>query len=157
VSKLHDRSGRIAIPGLYGRVIDSTESERRYLARTGPSDQEILHEAGASTPWGEKGYSIYERLTLRPSLSVTGLRVGHRGEGPKGVIPSAATAKLSFRLVPNQRPEEVERLLRSFIARIAPPTVHVRILTQIRSNPALINRRHPAMRAAAKAYQRVFG
>jgi len=156
VARLHDGRGRIAIPGLYDRVVDGTETERRYLASTGPSDREILHEAGASTQWGEKGYSIYERLTLRPSLAVTGLRGGHGGEGPKGVIPCVATAKLSFRLVPNQRPEEIERLLGNFIAQIAPPTVRVRITTQIRSNPALIDRRHPAMRAAARAYQRVF-
>ena len=88
---------------------------------------------------------------------MTGLRGGHGGEGPKAIIPCVATAKLSFRLVPNQRPQEIERLVRSFIAQIAPPTVRVRITTQIRSNPALIDRRHPAMRAAARAYRRVFG
>ena len=157
MAKLHNRRGRIAIPGFYDRVLDWSETERRYLAGTGPSDREILRETGAPTQWGEKGYSIYERVTLRPSLAVTGLRGGHSGEGPKGVIPSAAAAKLSFRLVPNQRPKEIERLVRSFVAHIAPPTVRVRITTQIRSNPALIDRRHPAMRAAARAYRRVFG
>src|SRR5262249_40415545 len=79
------------------------------------------------------------------------------GQGPKAIIPSVATAKLSFRLVPNQRPQEVERLVRSFIAQVAPATVRVRVTTQIRSNPALIDGRHPAMRAAARAYRRVFG
>ena len=76
---------------------------------------------------------------------------------PKAVIPRVATAKLSFRLVPNQRPQEIERLVRLFVARIAPPTVRVRITTHIRFSPALIDRRHPAMRAAARGYRRVFG
>jgi acetylornithine deacetylase/succinyl-diaminopimelate desuccinylase-like protein len=123
VAKLHDQRGRIAIPGFYDRVIDWSETERRYLTRTGPSDREILHEAGTDVPWGEKSYSIYERLTLRPSLAVTGLRGGHAGEGPKGVIPSVAVAKISLRLVPKQIPEEIERLVRSFIARITPKRV----------------------------------
>ena len=157
VAKLHDTRRRIAIPGFYDRVRAWGETERGYLARNGPSDSEILRETGAPTQWGEAGYSIYERLTLRPSLAITGLRGGHSGEGPKGIIPSAATAKLSFRLVPNQRPEEIERLVRSFIGRVAPPTARVRITTHIRSRPALIDRRHPAMRAAVTAYRHAFG
>jgi acetylornithine deacetylase/succinyl-diaminopimelate desuccinylase-like protein len=157
VARLHDQHGRIAIPGFYDRVLDWSEAERHYLAGTGPSDRELLRETGAPTQWGEQGYSIYERIGLRPSLSVTGLRGGHGGEGPKAVIPCAGTAKLSFRLVPNQRPDEIERLLRHFIAQVTPPTVHLHITTHIRSHPALIDRRHPAMRAAARAYQRVFG
>jgi acetylornithine deacetylase/succinyl-diaminopimelate desuccinylase-like protein len=157
VARLHGPHAQIAIPGFYDRVLPWSETERRYLARTGPSDLQILGETGAPAQWGETGYSVYERLTLRPSLSVTGMRGGHAGEGPKSVIPCVASAKLSFRLVPNQRPEEIERLVRLFIARVAPPTVRVRITTHMRSRPALIDRRHLAMHAAATAYRRVFG
>jgi acetylornithine deacetylase/succinyl-diaminopimelate desuccinylase-like protein len=156
VARLHDHNGRIAIPGFYDRVRRWSDAEREYLARTGPSDEAILHEAGAAA-WGERGYSIYERLTLRPSLAVTGMRGGHGGAGPKGVIPCQAQAKLSFRLVPDHEPAEIERLVRRFIARVAPPTVRVNMRTHIRSRPALIDRKHPAMRAAATAYRRVFG
>jgi acetylornithine deacetylase/succinyl-diaminopimelate desuccinylase-like protein len=85
VARLHDRDGRIAIPGFYDRVRRSPAVERVYLARTGPSDRMVLREAGADLPWGEPGYSLYERLTLRPSLAVTGLDGGHTGDGPKGV------------------------------------------------------------------------
>jgi acetylornithine deacetylase/succinyl-diaminopimelate desuccinylase-like protein len=157
VVRLHDRDGRIAIPHFYDRVRRGTDRERDYLAQTGPSDQAILQEAGATTPWGERGYSIYERLTLRPSLAVTGIQGGHTGDGPKGVIPHRARAKLSFRLVPDQEPVEIERLVRGFIARITPPAVRTTLTTHIRSRSAVIDRRHPAMRAAATAYRRVFG
>jgi acetylornithine deacetylase/succinyl-diaminopimelate desuccinylase-like protein len=64
---------------------------------------------------------------------------------------------LSFRLVPDQEPAEIERLFRRFIARIAPPTVKVTVATHIRSRPALVDRKHPAVRAAATAFRRVFG
>ena len=67
VAKLHDERGRVAIPGFYDCVLDWGEAERRFLARTAPSDGEILRETGATIPWGEKGYSIYERLTLHLS------------------------------------------------------------------------------------------
>jgi acetylornithine deacetylase/succinyl-diaminopimelate desuccinylase-like protein len=157
VARLHDRDGRIAIPGFYDRVRQWSNAEREYLARTGPSDQTILREAGSTAAWGEHGYSIYERLTLRPSLAVTGLSGGHGGTGPKGVIPCQALAKLSFRLVPDQDPAEIERLVRRFIVRAAPPTVRATVRRHIRSRPALIDRKHSAMRAAATAYRRVFG
>lgn len=157
VARLHDERGQVAVPGFYRRVRQWSDSERDYLAATGPSDEDVLREAGATEPWGEEGYSIYERLTLRPSLSVTGIRGGHTGKGPKGVIPHEAHAKLSFRLVPDQDPLEIEKLVRRFIARIAPSTVRISIDAQIRSRPALIDRKHPAMRAAARAYKRVFG
>ena len=157
IARLHDTDGRIAIPGFYRRVRHSNPVERRGLARSGPSDAEILRQTGAPSPWGERGYTAYERLTVRPSLSVTGMRGGHVGEGPKGVIPAMAKAKLSFRLVPDQEPDEVERDVRGFLERMAPPTVRLEVSTQIRTRPAVVDRRHPAMRAAARAYRTVFG
>lgn len=157
VARLHDSDGRIAIPGFYDRVRSWSQAERAYLRRSGPSDEAVLKEAGALASWGEHGYSIYERLTLRPSLAVTGLSGGHGGAGPKGVIPSRATAKLSFRLVPDQDPVEIEQLVRRFICTMVPRTVNATLRTDIRSRPALIDRSHPAMRAAAVAYSTVFG
>jgi acetylornithine deacetylase/succinyl-diaminopimelate desuccinylase-like protein len=157
VARLHDREGRIAIPNFYDRVRRWSDAERDYLARTGPSDETVLQEAGTTAPWSEHGYSIYERLTLRPSLAVTGIQGGHNGAGPKGVIPHEAVAKLSFRFVPDQEPADIECLVRRFIARVAPPTVRATLTTHIRSRPALIDRKHPAMRAAATADRRVFG
>ena len=157
VAQFHDADGRIAIPGFYDHVRRWTNAERQYLARTGPSDDSLLREAGTSIGWGEPGYSIYERLTLRPSLSVTGIDGGYTGVGPKAVIPTSARAKISFRMVPDQDPADIERLVRGFIARITPPEIRVAVATHIRSRPALIDPRHPAMRAAATAYRRVFG
>jgi acetylornithine deacetylase/succinyl-diaminopimelate desuccinylase-like protein len=66
-------------------------------------------------------------------------------------------AKLSFRLVPDQDPQNIEQLVRAFIRRNVPPTVRASLTTQIRSHPTVIDRKHPAMRAAMSAYARVFG
>lgn len=157
IARLHDSTGHIAVPGFYGKVRCWNSGERKYLAQTGPSDADILHEAGASTAWGEQGYSLYERVTLRPSLAITGMRGGHGGVGPKGVIPCQAIAKLSFRLVPDQEPAEIEQLVRRYIERITPSTIRIRIKTHTYSRPVLLDRKNPVMRAAAAAYRRVFG
>jgi acetylornithine deacetylase/succinyl-diaminopimelate desuccinylase-like protein len=157
ISKLHDSDRRIAIPGFYDRVRRWGDTERDFMAANGPSDQQILRDAKAKRAWGEHGYSLYELTTIRPSLSITGITGGYQGVGVKAVIPSRATAKLNFRLVPDQNPVEIEQLLRRHITRITPPTVRTTIRRFLAARPALIDLRHPVMLAAARAYEHGFG
>ncbi|HEX2095071.1 MAG TPA: M20/M25/M40 family metallo-hydrolase, partial [Longimicrobiaceae bacterium] len=93
----------------------------------------------------------------RPSLSVNGITGGYAGEGGKAVIPARALAKLSFRLVPDQDPAEVARHFRAHVACLAPPSVRVEVRTLFGARPALVDRRHPLMRAAAAAFRESFG
>jgi acetylornithine deacetylase/succinyl-diaminopimelate desuccinylase-like protein len=157
VAALHDRRRRVAIPGFYDRVRRPTAAERAYAARVGPADAAILADARAEGGWGEPGYTLHERTTIRPALTVNGLTGGHQGPGGKAVIPSRASAKLSFRLVPDQDPDEVERLTRAHFARVAPPTVRLGLTRGASSRPVLLERGHPVTRAAALAYRRAFG
>jgi acetylornithine deacetylase/succinyl-diaminopimelate desuccinylase-like protein len=157
ITGLHDHNGRVAIPGFYDRVQESSAEERRGLARDGSTDAQMLHSARALAAWGERGYTLYERTTIRPALTVNGITGGYQGSGVKAVIPARAAAKFNFRLVPHQNPREIVRLFRQYIARIAPPTVRTRIRTHLIAQPALVNRHHPAMRAAVVAYQKGFG
>jgi acetylornithine deacetylase/succinyl-diaminopimelate desuccinylase-like protein len=157
VARLHDPGGRVAIPGFYERVRPVSPAERAYLARVGPSDAQVLRDAGVERGWGEPGYSLYERTALRPALTVNGLAGGYQGPGAKAIIPARAAAKLSFRLVPDQDPREIDLLFRRHLAHIRPPTVEFAVRTLSRARPALIDRRHPALRAAATAYRLGFG
>jgi acetylornithine deacetylase/succinyl-diaminopimelate desuccinylase-like protein len=116
----------------------------------------LQRETGVPQVWGEHGYSAAERLGVRPSLSVTGLSGGHSGPGPKSVIPARAVAKLSFRLVPDQDPRAIEAVVRRHLQRLTPPTVKMQVRTQLCAHPATIDERHPAMRAAARAYVQGF-
>ncbi|HXY99834.1 MAG TPA: dipeptidase [Stellaceae bacterium] len=157
IAKLHDAEGRIAIPGLYRRVRRWSRAERARMAHVGASDETILEDALSERGWGERGYSLYERLTLRPALTVNGIAGGYQGPGGKGVIPARALAKLSFRLVADQDPAEIDRLVRAHIARITPPAVRATVRTLASARPALVNPNHPAIRAAAAACGKGFG
>ena len=157
IAALHDTNGKIAIPGFYQRVRLWSEEERDYMASVGPIDAKLLRNAKVCSGWGDLDYTAYERTTIRPALTVNGITGGYQGEGAKSVIPSRAVAKLNFRLVPNQTPHEIDRLFRAHIARLAPPTVRVKVRTLVAANPALINRNHPVMRAAVAAYRKGFG
>ena len=157
VAALHDADGRIAIPGFYANVRRWGRDERARMARTGPSDRQILRDARVEEGWGESGYTLYERLTIRPALTVNGLTGGYQGPGGKGVIPARALAKLSFRLVPDQDPRDIDRLFRAHIARIVPSTMRATVRTLSSAKPALVDPKHPAMAAAALAYRKGFG
>jgi len=154
---LHDRAGRVTIAGFYDRVRAVDETERAYMRKVGPTDTKILADAGARQGWGERGYSLYERTTIRPALTINGISGGYGGRGVKAVIPARASAKLNFRLAPDQDPQEIDALLRRHIARVTPPTVQVTLTTLLSAKPALTDRHHPAVRAAAEAYRQGFG
>lgn len=157
IACLHDGRGRIAIPGFYDEVREWSNIERDYMARVGPPDEKILHEAHVKQGWGERGYTAYERTTMRPALTLNGISGGHSGAGGKGVVPATATAKLSFRLVPDQDPRKIAHLVREYIARISPPAVQCSVQLEAPTTPVLIDRKHPAVRTAAAAYKNAFG
>ena len=127
------------------------------MRRTGPTDQQILEAAHAESQWGEKGYNLYERTTLRPALTINGITGGHQGAGSKAVIPSQALTKLSFRLVPDQDPAEVDHLFRRHIARITPPTVRSTVRTLSSAKPAVVDPKNAFLNAAVLAYRKGFG
>ena len=155
---LHDEEGRITIPGFYDSVRPVSDAERAYMKRVGHSDRQILRDTGAPAAWGESGYTLYERTTIRPALSVTGISGGYAGSGHKSIIPDRASAKLNFRLVPGQQPREIERLFRRHVARICPPTVRTIVRgSKLAADPVVVNRNHLAMKAATTAYRRAFG
>jgi acetylornithine deacetylase/succinyl-diaminopimelate desuccinylase-like protein len=157
LASLHEADGQIDIEGFYSRVRPPDARERAYLAQYGPSDAEVLANAGRAVGIGESGWSAFERAALRPSMSVNGIAGGYSGEGVKAVIPAKASAKISFRLVPDQDPRQIDELLRVHIARSATPGVHIRVRTAFGARPVLVARRHPVVRAAAAAAEEAFG
>lgn len=157
IARLHDPKGRITIPSFYDRVREPRSEERSYMARIGPSDPKILQDAHAQHGWGERGYTLYERTSIRPALTVNGITGGYQGPGVKAVIPAAAVAKLNFRLVPDQDPDEIDQLFRQYIESITPSTMHYKVRTFLSARPAVVDRNHPAIRATAFAYHKGFG
>jgi acetylornithine deacetylase/succinyl-diaminopimelate desuccinylase-like protein len=157
ISNLHDNDNRIAVPGFYDRVQHWDRSEREYMRLNGPSAAKIRRDAGVRRSWGERGFSLYECRTIRPALTINGISGGYQGPGSKGVIPSTAAVKLGLRLVPDQNPAEIARLFRRYITSITPSTVRTVIRELSAAKPALVDRSHPAMRAAEIAYARGFG
>lgn len=153
----HDGDGRIAICGFYGEVREWPEDERDYMAQAGPSDERILSDAGAGEPWGEPGFSAYERVTIRPSLTVNGVSGGYAGPGIKTVLPARALAKFSVRTVPDQTASLIEKNIRDHLQRAAPSGLHWELRLLGATDPVVVDRNHPFLRAASLACMKGFG
>jgi len=117
---LHDDSGRVLIPAFYDGVDSSTSSEIYSQELCGIGD-ELLRSVGLKSAAGEKGYSILDQVWRRPTAEINGIWGGYTGVGTKTVIPSAAHAKISFRLVGRQDPETVVSAFRQFVIGQLPP------------------------------------
>ena len=116
IASLHDEKNRIVIPGFYDMVEDISPSDRKEMNTFNSNEEEFKASIGIEATYGEEGYTSHERKSIRPTLDVNGIWGGYTGEGAKTVIPSKAFAKISMRLVPNQKWEEISK--RIFLAAI---------------------------------------
>jgi acetylornithine deacetylase/succinyl-diaminopimelate desuccinylase-like protein len=157
VTSLHDASGRIAVGGFYDRVLEPTPAERRTLESLPFSEATFQLEAAAPALGGEDGFSVLERLWKRPACDVAGLLSGYTGEGAKSVIPGRAMAKVGFRLVPHQDPDEIEALVAAHINALTPSGVTVHLTRLGSAQPWRISGDGALIDAATRAARRVFG
>ena len=157
ISDLKDREGRVTIPGFYDDVVPISDDERRALAALPFDETKYLGEIGALAPFGEPGYTTLERVWARPTFEINGIWGGFSGEGSKTVLPNFAAAKISCRLVSNQDPDKITRILSSHLAAIAPASVKIEVIPLLGGKPALTPLDHPALEAAATAIERGFG
>ena len=152
-----DADGGITIPGFHDQVRPIQPAARRRLTQLPFDETAYLRALGLEQSWGEPGYTLLERIWLRPTFEINGLWGGYGGPGAKTVLPSQAHAKLSMRLVPDQDPDEIARLVTSHLASVAPPHVTVQVDQLSGSGrAATVDERLPAMQAARRALKESF-
>lgn len=151
VGLLHDKDRRITLPGFYDDVLALTPAEREAWASLDFDEAEFLGEAGLEQGYGEAGFTLLERQWGRPTCDVNGIKGGYIGQGAKTVIPSVASAKISFRLVPNQDPQRVVAAFKKWIAAQLAPGCRVEVVDHGTGRPCLTPLDHPAMGAAREA------
>lgn len=157
IASLHDENNHITIPGFYDAVVESSLAERAEMAKAPYNEEEFKTDLGVKELWGEKGYSTNERTGIRPTLELNGLWGGYTGEGAKTVLPSKAFAKISCRLVPNQKSADIEKLLINHLHKIAPPYVQVKATPHHGGDPYMTPVDSVEYKAAAKAIASSFG
>ena len=157
LATLHDETGRVAIRGFYDRVREWDIAVRREISTLPFTDDAFRAEVGARALGGEPGYSTLERIWSRPTCEVNGLLSGYTGEGAKTVLPATAMAKVSCRLVPDQDPDDIERLLRAHVERVTPSGVEVTVTALHGGKPWRAELEGPVFDAARRALAAAFG
>lgn len=157
IASLHDENRRVTIPGFYDDVEEVSAEERAMTATVPFSIEEYKKDLDINDVLGETGYSTLERVSIRPTLDVNGIWGGYIGQGAKTVLPSKAYAKISMRLVPNQKSEKIMQLFTEHFLRIAPPSVKVKVTPHHGGEAAVTPTTSAAYIAAAKAMEKTFG
>jgi acetylornithine deacetylase/succinyl-diaminopimelate desuccinylase-like protein len=157
IAKMKDDKGHVLIPGFYKRVQKPTSKEMRAWKRL-PFNPERYRktEVGSKVLTGEPGFNIFERTWSRPTLEVHGMPGGFTGAGAKTVIPARASAKVSMRLVPDQRPDEIYKLYSNFVKKITPKGIEVKIKQWSIADPIVVNTENEYVEAAAEAMKEIF-
>jgi acetylornithine deacetylase/succinyl-diaminopimelate desuccinylase-like protein len=157
IGSLNNENGQITIPNFYDDVAEVPESERNMLAQAPFNLDNYKKDLDINEVAGEIDYSTTERASIRPTLDCNGIWGGYIGEGAKTVLPSKASAKISMRLVPNQRSEKITELFTKHFLSIAPASVKVKVTPHHGGEPAVTPIDSVAYKAAEKAMTDSFG
>ncbi|HEX6984959.1 MAG TPA: dipeptidase, partial [Planctomycetaceae bacterium] len=157
VASLHDADGRVAVEGFYDDVRPLTDAEREQFAALPFDEAAFLAELGVPAAHGERGYTSLERRWARPTCDVNGLFGGYTGVGPKTIVPSRATAKITCRLVPDQDPKRITEALRRHLERNAPQGVRLTFTPQHGCVGFALDPNSPYVAAARRAIAHGFG
>ena len=158
LAAIHDKNGKVTIPGFYDGVSDLPKTTRAQWRSLKFSDAKFLREVGLSVPAGEKNKSVLEQIWARPTAEVNGILGGYTGAGTKTVLPSKASAKLTFRLVGKQKPEKILKAFRKFVKERVPKDCKVEFSASGGGNPAFeVNESNPFIARSAAALRAEFG
>jgi len=157
LAQLRDANGRVTIPGFYDDVAPLSDYERKQFARLPIKDRDLQKLLGVKKLFGERGFTPTEQRSARPTFEINGLTSGYQGQGSKTIVPAWARAKITCRLVPNQRPARIRKIVCDYIARICPPTVRLEIEAGHGAEAYLVSPVSAQARAALRALEAAFG
>jgi acetylornithine deacetylase/succinyl-diaminopimelate desuccinylase-like protein len=158
IAALKDPEGHILIPGFYDKVAAPSADEVKAW-KSLPFDEEDYRksEVGSTALNGEPGFSVQERTWVRPTMDVHGMPGGFIGAGAKTVIPAKATAKVSFRLVPDMNPQEAFAQYKNYVESLHPKGIELSVRLIHSGDPIVVCTDNPYIRAATRALHQVFG
>jgi acetylornithine deacetylase/succinyl-diaminopimelate desuccinylase-like protein len=157
LARIRDAKGRIAVPGFYDDVQKLSAYERKQMAKLPHNEAKYRKFLGVPKLFGEAGFTPDEQRTARPTFEINGLTSGYQGEGSKTIIPAWATAKITLRLVPNQKPAKIIAAVKRQLQKLCPPTVKLTIRNGHGGEPYIVEPTSPLAQGALRALKSGFG
>ena len=157
LDSMRSQDGVISVEGFYDRVRPLSQLDRERIAAVPDNLDEIKASLGLTATFGEAGYTPIEASWARPTLEVNGIWGGFQEEGIKTVLPAEAHAKITCRLVADQDPSEIVRLLQAHVERHSPPGVTVTVTPlAFRAEPYLVPADEPGNAVAREVLQELY-
>jgi acetylornithine deacetylase/succinyl-diaminopimelate desuccinylase-like protein len=156
LGKLRDKNGKVAIPGFYDDVEMLSAYERKEFKRLPFKERDYQKFLGVPKLFGERGFTPIEQRSARPTLEINGLTSGYQGDGSKTIVPAWARAKITSRLVPNQNPAKIVKLVQQHLKKLCPPTVRLEIKAGHGAEPYLVSPTSPRAQASLRALKAAF-
>ncbi|MFW2365268.1 MAG: M20/M25/M40 family metallo-hydrolase, partial [Desulforhopalus sp.] len=158
ISRLKGEDGSIKIPELMAAIIPPTPEEKQFYEEDPLGVvRNLCNEMGLNNTVGESEYPPLERLGLRPTLEVHGIRGGFIEEGAKTVIPATATAKISLRLPPNFDPDEVFTWFEKAVNKWMPKGYRTQVTNLHSGRGVYVDPANHYIQTAASALKSVYG
>ncbi len=137
-ASLHSPDGSVNVPGFYDDVLDVHQWEKDELKKLGGDEKKYAEFLGIDAFYTRKGFTPFEALRFQPTLEFNGIGGGYQGEGTKTVIPSKAFVKISCRLVPNQEPAKIKKLVMDTIRERTPKGIKLEFVDQHKGDPYIV-------------------
>ena len=157
LADLHNADGAVTLPGFYDGVEEISDELRKQWDEMGFDTAKFLKDVGLSKPAGERGRSGLEMLWSRPTCEINGIVGGYIEAGAKTVLPSKASAKVSFRLVGKQNPERIAAAFRAFVEARLPEDVHAEFISHGGSPALTLPARSEVLKRARRALEAEWG
>lgn len=157
LAQLRDAHGNITIPHFYDDVAPLSAYERKQFARLPLKDAQLKKLLGVKKLFGERGFTPTEQRSARPTFEINGLTSGYQGKGNKTIVPAWASAKITCRLVPNQSPSKIRKLVCDHLKKLCPPTVKLEIEAGHGAEAYLVSPTSKTAQAALRALEKAFG
>jgi acetylornithine deacetylase/succinyl-diaminopimelate desuccinylase-like protein len=156
LARVRERNGRVAVPHFYDDVKPLSAYERGQFRRLPLTAAELQKLLGVTRLFGERGFTPMEQRSARPTFEINGLTSGYQGIGSKTIVPAWARAKITCRLVPNQRPARIRKVVCDYLKKICPPTVRLEIEAGHGAEAYLVSPRSSQAQAALRALRQAF-
>ena len=150
LDKLFDKNNSVTVEHFYDNVDEITEEHKKHTERIAHTSQKLIKHAGMQAHLHEAGHNFYTQTGLRPTLQITGLKSGYIGNGYANIIPATAEARINFRLVASQKPDEVILAFRNFVKKYTPEYVDFTLTTDGIHNPVKIDINAPIIQTMKK-------
>ena len=153
IASIKGPDGRIRIPGFYDCARKPTAAEEEMLARLPGTSGNFRAEYKLDRLLD--GVTQVERAYFTPTANIAGFGAGYQGEGSKTVIPARAAAKMDFRLVPDQDPDDIVDKIRSHFRKEGFGDIKVEVLGA--QPPGVTDVNAPVVQLTAKVAEEVYG